>query len=277
MAASDWPDGYRSAAALTFDLDAASAWRQKMARDEAWRKPTIETRGEFGPRVAVPRILELLERYDLESTFFVPGEVVENWPETVRGIRDAGHEIGYHGYTHTNPADATREEEVAELERAFAVYDDVLGVTPVGYRSPAADLSEHTLAILAENGIRYESSFVDDDLPYFHDVESGPVVELPFEWSLDDWPYFGYQMYPPLPYQAGISATGAVFDTWRREFEGLHRRGRCFVLTMHPQLIGRAGRIDALEDLVQAMLDTGEAWVTSGERVAAHWQRTHDP
>jgi len=275
MAADDWPSGYRSGAALTFDLDANEVWRVKRERDEKWDKPPIRNRGEFGAEVGVPRILELLDKYDLEATFFVPGKVAENWPDVIKQIHEAGHELGHHGYTHTNPAAATEEEEREDVARAMDVFDDLIGETPVGYRSPASDLGDNTLDILADNGIEYESSFIDSDLPYFHDLDGGRIVEIPFEWSLDDWPYFGFQMFPPLSYQSGITPTDQVFDSWEREFEGQHKRGRCFMLTMHPQIIGRAGRIDALEELIQGMLRTGDTWLTTGAEIARHWRETH--
>ncbi|UTF55652.1 polysaccharide deacetylase family protein [Natronosalvus rutilus] len=266
-----WPAGKRAAAVLTFDLDANELWRVKRENDSEWDKPPIRNRGEFGPKVGVPRILELLDRYDLRATFFVPGKVAENWPDTIQAIHDAGHEIGHHGYTHTNPATATASEEKKDVKRAMDVFDDLIGDTPVGYRSPAADLGDNTLEILADNGIVYESSFIDSDMPYVHDVDGTDLVEIPFEWSLDDWPYFGFQMYPPLPYQSGISTTSEVFDSWTREFEGQYKRGRCFMLTMHPQIIGRAGRIDALEELVQTMIQTGDTWITTGKDLAEYW------
>ncbi|GAA0527209.1 Peptidoglycan/xylan/chitin deacetylase, PgdA/CDA1 family [Halorubrum aquaticum] len=270
MSDSPWPDGYRSAACFTFDLDADEIWNLRIESDEAWDKPPIRTRGEFGPNVAVPRILELFDRYDLRCTFFIPGRVAEDWPETVRAIHEAGHEIGHHGYRHVNPSNFdSRAEEEADVKEALDVFDDLLGETPVGYRSPASDLSDHTLELLAEHGIRWESTFMDDDRPYVHDEG---IVEIPFDWSLDDWPYFGYQMYPQLPYQSGITPTGPVFDSWRREFDGLHKRGRAFTLTMHPQIIGRAGRIDALEELIQHVLATGDAWITTGEEIAERWE-----
>lgn len=272
---SPWPSEYEAAAVFTFDLDADEIWNLRIEQDETWDKPPIKTRGKFGPNVAVPRILELFDRYDRKCTFFIPGKVAEDWPATVQAIHEASHEIGLHGYRHVNPANATREEEEQELKRSLDVFDDLLGETPQGYRSPAADLSNNSLELLAENGVRYESSFIDDDMPYFHEVGNERVLEIPFEWSLDDWPYFGFQMYPQLPYQSGISPTGPVFETWQREFDGLHKRGRCFMLTMHPQLIGRAGRMDALEELLQHILQTGDTWVTTGEAIADHWFETH--
>lgn len=263
---------YRAAAMFSFDLDAEELWRTKIEADPEYDKPPIRTRGEFGPNVAVPRILDLFERYDRKCTFFVPGKVVESYPETIQAIHEAGHELGHHGYTHMNPASMTPDEEEAELKRGLDAFDDVIGETPVGYRSPAADLSNNSLSLLAENGFTYESSLIDTDIPYVHDLADGQeLVEIPFEWSLDDWPFFGFNMYPPLPYQSGISPTEPVFDTWRREFDGLHKRGRCFVLTMHPQIIGRAGRIDMLEELLQHTIATGDTWVTTGEAIADHW------
>lgn len=272
MTDTPWPDGHQSAAWFSFDLDADETWNLRIEGDPAWDKPPIATRGNYGPEVAVPRILDLFDRYDLECTFFVPGKVAEDWPAVVQRIHDAGHEIGHHGYRHVNPAEMSREAEAESVRRALDVFDDLLGETPTGYRSPAADLSANTLDLLAEHGLRYDSSFMDADRPYFHAAGDGRFVEIPFDWSLDDWPYFGFQMYPQLPYQSGIAPTGPVFDSWRAEFHGLHRRGGCFVLTMHPQLIGRAGRIDALESLIEDAVATGDTWITTGAEIADHWR-----
>jgi peptidoglycan/xylan/chitin deacetylase (PgdA/CDA1 family) len=271
-----WPDDYRAAAMFSFDLDGTELWRTKIEANSEFDKPPIRSRGRFGPEVAVPRILDLFDRYDRRCTFYIPGRVMEDNPEIVGRIADAGHEIGHHGYEHINPATMTPDEEEAELKRGLDVFDDVVGERPDGYRSPAADLSDNTLELLAANGFVYESSLLDTDVPFFHTLDDGNrFVEIPFEWSLDDWPFFGFNMYPPLPYQSGISPTGPVFDSWTREFDGIHRRGRCFVLTMHPQLIGRAGRMDALETLLDHIVDTGDTWVTTGDEIAEHWIATH--
>jgi len=272
--AEPWPDGYRSAAVFTFDLDATETWDLRIERDEAWDKPPVKTRGNFGPEVAVPRILDLFDRYDRKCTFFIPGKVAEDWPETVQRIHDAGHEIGLHGYRHRNPARLSPEEEEEELVRAIQVFEDLVGERPVGYRSPAGDFSNHSFDILARNGVIYDSSLKDADFPCPLDDE-GRIVELPDTWYLDDWPYFAFHMYPQLPYQSGIAATDPVFDTWRREFFGLHKRGRLFNLIMHPQIIGRAGRMDALEELLQDVIQTDDAWVTTVEDVAQYWRDTH--
>jgi len=93
-----WPGGARGAVAFTFDFDAEEVW---LAEDpENANRPGVLSQGTYGAKVAVPLILELLERQGLRATFFVPGRVAERHPERVREMVAAGHEVGHHGYTH---------------------------------------------------------------------------------------------------------------------------------------------------------------------------------
>jgi peptidoglycan/xylan/chitin deacetylase (PgdA/CDA1 family) len=264
-----WGDR-QPAVVFTFDLDADEVWRAKIARDERWDKPPIRERGRFGPEIAVPRILDVFERQDRRCTFFVPGRVAEDWPETVQAIHEAGHEIGHHGYSHVNPASLDPEREASEFARALDTFDDLLGETPVGYRCPAGDMSEQTLDLPAEHGMQYDSSFKHREMPYVHD---NGLVEIPNDRAINDWPQWGFNYYPELPYQSGITPNGPVFESWHEEFRGSFRRGRLFVVTLHPQLVGMPGRMDRLEGLLEAMIDAG-AWVTTCREVAAHWRAT---
>lgn len=272
---SDWPDSYRCAAIFSFDLDADQGWRLKAASDPEWDRPAVRTRGTFGPDVGVPRILDLFSRYDLQCTFFVPGKVAEERPKLIQEIHDAGHEIGHHGYTHAYPATISREEEIAEFDEAMKAFEDVLGEPPVGYRCPGFDLSDRTMDLITDRGMLYDSSYLDNDVPYVMESGGGQIVEIPVDWSLDDYTYFGFNMYPPVGPLSGITPTGQVFDSWQREFEGQYARSRCFTLTMHPQLSGRAGRIDALEELLKHVVETGDTWITTARNVAEHWRDSH--
>src|SRR5690606_246683 len=137
--------------------------------------------GEFGPRVAVPRILEMLREYDVPASFYVPGWVAERWPEAVEAIATAGHEVGHHGYLHEAPASLSREEEADVLDRGCTILQDITGHRPEGYRSPSWELSEHSLALLAERGFLYDSSLMGDDAPYSVPAGEGGsmLVEIP--------------------------------------------------------------------------------------------------
>src|ERR1051326_566837 len=174
MPDSTWPNGARGAVAFTFDFDAEEVW---LAEDPAnAERPGLLSQGTYGAKVAVPLILELLERHGLRQTFFVPGRVGERHPQRVREIIAAGHEIGHHGYTHTSPQNLTAEAEEAELLRGLEVLRG-LGADPVGYRSPSWEFSPVTIGLLQKHGFAYSSNHMDDIRPYVH-AGSG-LVELP--------------------------------------------------------------------------------------------------
>lgn len=99
----------------------------------------------YGPLVGVPRLLRMLERHGVRSTFFVPGYTAHRYPDVVRDIVAAGHEIGHHGYLHEQPSGLTEQEEETALDRGLAALEQVAGVRPVGYRAPMWDLSWRTL------------------------------------------------------------------------------------------------------------------------------------
>ena len=136
------------------------------------------------------------------------------------------------------------------MERGISILEGITGVAPVGYRSPSWELSEHSLGFLGSLGFKYDTSLMGDDAPYMVDVPGTgkQLVELPIHWLLDDAPNFAYA---PVANRLGtIRNPEEVFGAWAAEFEGLYRYGRTFNLTMHPQFIGRPGRLLMLERLI---------------------------
>src|SRR5712691_7397599 len=128
---------------LTFDFDALSPWVFEMAEGNV----AALSRGEFGA-VAVPRILDLLERHGLPATFFVPGHTALAYPALVRRIAAAGHEIGHHGWVHEGLSRLDAATERDFLLRGLDALDRVAGVRPLGYRAPGVDVSVNTVDIL---------------------------------------------------------------------------------------------------------------------------------
>jgi len=252
---------------LTFDFDALSVWLGGFPRVT----PAMLSRGEFGAQVGVPRILELLRRYDIPATFFIPGHTVESFPEVVSAVVEAGHEVGHHGYGHEDPSGQTPAEERASLERGLAALESLAGGRPRGYRSPSWDYSSVTLSLLVEYGFLYDSSlFADDFYPYhprLGDVVSkdqplqrgqpASIWEFPVHFSLDDWPHFTSNF---DPYRVGLSAPSKVFEIWAAEFDYMctHAPDGVLTLTMHPQVIGRGHRMAMLERFVEHVLTTGD-------------------
>jgi peptidoglycan/xylan/chitin deacetylase (PgdA/CDA1 family) len=260
-----WPDGKKAAASFTFDVDAESPWLAMDPQNAG--RPGLLSLARYGPRVGVPLILDVLRHHGVRGTFFLPGVNVELYPETVAAIVQEGHELALHGYTHTAPADMTPEQEAEELERAYELLTGAGGVV-TGYRSPSWDVSRVTLDLLEAKGLRYSSQFMDDLRPYRHPGRR--IVELPIQWLLDDWPHFAWAAQDAA---RTIRSAPEVELIWREELEGIRRLGGSFVLTMHPQVIGRPSRIAMLDRLIDHTLSLGDVWVTTCADIASHADR----
>lgn len=265
-----WPTGYRAAASLTFDVDAESA--VLFYEPSAASRASLMSHQAYGPLVGVPRLLDMLERQQIKATFFVPGYTAHRHPGVLRSIVAAGHEVGHHGYLHEPLTGADEETEVSYLERGLSALAEVAGVRPAGYRAPMWELNYRSPALLAAQGFRYDSSLMDGDAPYRLRCGDGPdaptLIEMPIHWALDDWEQYAY-----LP---GVSGSGLIespakaLKMWTLELEATHACGGHFVLTAHPFLTGRPGRVAALERLITRMRALDGLWIASLEEVAAH-------
>lgn len=250
----------RATVCLTFDFDAISLWLHSGATS-----PSMISRGEFGV-IGAERILRLLDQRGILGTFFITGHTADTYPDVVRAIVHAGHEVGHHGYLHENPISlGSREAERAVLERGLDALNRAAGIRPIGYRSPAWDNSPFTVELLLEFGFRYESSLMGKDFtPYWcrtgdRAQPDGPylfgrqvdLVEIPVTWILDDYPHFEYVSRQGWT-NPGLSAPSKVEEIWRGDFDFMYRDvdGGVLNLTMHPQVIGRGHRMLMLERLV---------------------------
>jgi peptidoglycan-N-acetylglucosamine deacetylase len=261
-----WPEGKVAAASFTFDVDAESAvlW----GNEAAGARMSVMSHQAYGPLVGIPRILDLLDHHQIRSTFFVPGHTAHRYPEAVRSIVAAGHEIAHHGYLHEQPTALTLEEEIEALDRGLEALAEVAGVRPAGYRAPMWDLSWRTPGLLVERGFLYDSSLMDADTPYELAVGSQSLVEIPIQWALDDWEQYCY-----LPDIAGsglIESPRKARELWQLEFDALRDVGACWVLTNHPFLSGRASRAAELGDLMAYVVEHTDVWTTSLGAIAEH-------
>ena len=266
MSSIAWPTGVRAAAAFTFDVDAESC---VLAQDPAAsRRMSLMSHQSYGPRVGVPRLLRLLDRQQVRATFFVPGFTADCWPDTVREIRDAGHEIAHHGYLHEPMQGITREQEAEYLDRGLEALGR-LDITPTGYRAPWWELNWHSPDLLAERGFRYDSSLLDDDVPYqLGTAGGGSIVEIPVDWALDDWEQYAF--YPGWTGSGVIESPRKVHEMWLLEAEAHHAEGGCFVLTNHPFISGRPSKAAALERLIEDVRAMDGMWVTTLDEIAQH-------
>lgn len=265
---------------LTFDFDAISVYLGTMRT----ANPAALSRGEFGPYV-LPRILDLLAEYDILGTFFVPGHTALAYPDRVRMIRDAGHEIGHHGFVHEDPASLDADEERRWFNAGLEALDEVVGVVPQGYRAPGSHLSVNSVEIMLEHGMLYDSTLsATDFLPYYargrdiaaHDEpfqfgELTDLVEIPFAWALDDFPHFEFTQ----GWSVGQKPASAVEEIWREEFDYAYANipGGVYDLTMHPQVIGRGSRLAMLRRLIEYMASHSDVAFETMISYAERWKR----
>ena len=262
-APSGWRGGAAAVAVLSFDVDAESPILAEGRRyaDHAM----VMTHQAFGPRVGVPRLLALLADYGLPATFFVPGLTAERYPATVAAILEAGHEIGHHSYSHRSAVSLTADEERADFERALVALDRA-GVARAGIGRRCGRRAGARRHSSPSTGWCTTRSLMDADAPYVLGTDRGEIVELPPHWSLDDWEQYAYLPQPPIG--TLIRSPAVVAGMWIDELDAMCRHGCLFMLTCHPFLSGRAGRVEALRRVIEAGLARGDVEFSSCLQVA---------
>jgi peptidoglycan/xylan/chitin deacetylase (PgdA/CDA1 family) len=249
-----WHGGARCAVALSFDSD-----HETNELREAGESIGRLSQGQYGNRQGIPRILDLLRKFDVQASFFVPAVTALLYPEEQRRVAAEGHEIGIHGWIHERNSELPVEAERDLQLRSADVLEKISGVRPVGIRTPSWDFSPHTLAITREMGLVYDSSLMADVDCYelVMNGENTGVVELPVEWIRDDAVYFNMNRFASLrPY----TAPADVFDIFKREFDAAYREGGLFQLTMHPHISGYRSRIWILDELIKHMRSCANVW-----------------
>ena len=259
-----WPNHASCAVMLCFDVDGeTTALSEDLKLSE---RLTTMSQCEYGPKVGVPRLLELLAFLEVPATFFVPAYIAENHPRMTGAIAAAEHEIGVHGYLHERlpSLDETQERDI--LAKSLGILEQITGRRPLGYRAPWFELNRRTPDLLVEFGFRYDSSLMGDEVPYR--LDSG-ITEIPCHWMLEDWEQFAFNADPPW----GVIPENCakVYDLWWQEFEAMHLFGGCFVLTMHPWLMGRPSRVRLLERLVRDIQAKGSVWFARGHEIASYY------
>lgn len=257
-----WPDGARVAVALSFDVDNAT---HALARGILGANELSV--GEYGAIDGLPRILRVLEKYQVPASFFIPAVSDLLHPQMVRDILASGrHEIGVHGWIHEDlPALNNETEERRLLHDAIASLTKSMGKRPVGYRAPSWAFSQYTMRQVKEAGFLYDSSLMASDDAYEVLMAGQPtgMVEVPIGWILDDYAYFGGT--------AGtLPSPDLVLQIYQAEFDAAYEEGGLFVLTMHPHITGHRSRAAALDQLIAHMRSRPGVWFATHEQVARY-------
>ena len=268
-----WPDNKRIAVMMAFDLDAETMWTTH--GDGSTAHMTNLSRGAYGPKQGVPRILDMLDVYGVKATFFIPGVIAEHYPLVVKEISRRGHEIGFHGYLHEESTATSYEEEDATMTRCETIIKDLTGQSMAGHRGPGGVIHDYSLRLFLEHGYLYSSNWRDSDGPFIHTIDGRqvPLVELPKDSIFDDTAYDFYTDSAPERYE--LKSPREMLEIWKDEFDSLAAEGRMINFVLHPQFIGRASRVNMLSELIGYMLSHG-AWIDTNRAVAEYVLENRD-
>lgn len=257
---------------VTYDFDGVAPWIWN------YELPGSHKQGVFGADVGTPRLLDLHDAHGIPSTWFIPGHTIESFPEACADVRDRGHEIQHHTWSHApRPSYDTRAAEESDLVMGIETVEELTGERPTGFRAPAGGFSEFTIELAEEYGFEWISTDKERDFePYY--VRKNPslprdgpyergeetdLLNVPLQWQRDDWLQMGPVLSSPDP---RVSATRgsmmreeAVFERWRREFDWMRENVEdgVFVMLFHPQISGRASTVSYLDEFFEHVEGTG--------------------
>lgn len=266
-----WKNGAQVCVMLTFDFDAELFW---IARDPR-SKSRIGTlaHGAYGGKQGTLNLLRMLKDVEINSTFFIPAVVAQKYPKTVEKITECGHEIGAHSWEHKWVEGASVEEIEEEFVRAREVMEKISGQQWKGWRSHAWDIGidDNYIQVLEKYNMNYSSSLMFQEDPYMLQLNGRDtgIVELPVQWILDDAAFF----YCSRENLGGcIVSNGETMRTWQEDFDGLYKQGSLFNLTLHPQFMGRPGRVEMLRELLLWMQKYPNVWFATAYEVAQYYK-----
>jgi peptidoglycan-N-acetylglucosamine deacetylase len=257
------------------DVDAVAGWLGSYAGEDS---PDDISRGLFAGEVGAPRLLNLFDRLGIKTTWFIPGHSIETFPEEMKAVAKAGHEIGIHGYSHENPIAMTPEQEEVVLDKCIDLVTKLAGKRPTGYVAPWWEFSNVSNELLIKKGIKYDHSLMHHDFqPYYVrvgdswtkiDYSKKPeawmkplvrgretdLIEIPASWYLDDLPPMMF--IKKAPNSHGFVNPRHLEEMWRDQFDWVYREYEyaIFAITVHPDVSGRPQVLMMLERLYGHMI-----------------------
>ena len=282
----DWPGGARIALQFVVNYeeggencvlhgDAASeAFLSEIVGAQPWpgqRHLSMESIYEYGARVGIWRLLDLFRRKDIPLTLFAVAMALERNPAVADAVLEAGHEICSHGYRWIDYRDVPLEAEREHLYKAIDIIQRVTGERPLGWYTGRT--SDNTRKLLVEEGgFLYDADAYNDDLPYWTRIADKDHLVVPYTLDANDMRFATPQ---------GFNSGEQFFAYLRDSFDALYVEGarvpRMMSVGLHCRLVGRPGRIHALERFIDHVQQHDEVWICRRIDIARHWREHHSP
>ncbi len=227
---------------------------------------TTESLYEYGMRVGLWRVLDVLARHDVRATFFMCGQAMERSPEAARAVQSAGHEMISHGYRWEEYFRMSREAERERIQQTIRAFEEVVGQRPLGWYCRYGPSINTRELVVEEGGFAYDSDAYNDDLPYYVAVGAKQHLVVPYNLDVND---IRFWLGPGF-------VSGSEFDHYCRETldwlydEGAHTP-RIMSVGLHPRIIGRPGRIGGLDRFLAYARSRPGVWFAKRQEIAQTW------
>lgn len=279
-----WPDGARIALQFVVNYeeggensilhgDAASeAFLSEIVGAQAWpgqRHMNMESIYEYGARAGFWRLWRLLTARRIPVTVFGVATALRRSPDQVAAMREADWEIASHGLKWIEYKDFAVEDERRHMGDAIRMHTEVTGARPLGWYTGRCSEATARL-VMEEGGFVYSSDSYADDLPYFVEGPRGPHLIVPYTLDSNDMRFATPQ---------GFNSGDQFLAYLRDSFDVLYREGlagapKMLSIGLHCRLVGRPGRIAALERFLDHVATHERVWIARRIDIARHWQAT---
>lgn len=230
------------------------------------RNLAMESMYEYGSRVGIWRILDILKEAEIPSTFFACAIALEQNPEVARHAVADGHEICSHGYRWEEVFRLSEEQERRHIRLAIASFEKTCGKRPVGWYCRYGPSVRTRRLLIEEGGFLYDSDSYNDDTPYFVDMGEQRHLVVPYTSDNNDFRFWS---------TPGLSTGKEFLDYLIESFDVLYeeaaRGPRMMSIGLHPRMIGRPGRIRTLKRFIEYAQGFPEIWFTTREQIAREW------
>lgn len=282
--------------AFGIDVDAVAGWLGSYGGEDS---PCDISRGLFAGEVGTPRLVRLFDKFGIKTSWFVPGHSIETFPDQIKMVVDAGHEIGMHGYSHENPISMTPEQEEVVMDKCIDLIERIAQRRPTGYVAPWWEFSTVTNELLLKKGIKYDHSLMNHDfLPFYVRVgdswtpidyskhpdewmkplvrgQETDLIDIPGSWYLDDLPPMMFIKSAPNSY--GFANPHDIEELWRDQFDWVYREYdyAVFTMTIHPDVSGRPQVLLMLERIFKHISSHSGVKFCTFDEIADDFRQRH--
>lgn len=271
-----WPEGRPVAVSFVVNFEEGAEFSMADGDDrneavyevidrQATVDPCIDSHFEFGTRVGWWRIADLFAQHGVPFTLSTCGAAAERLPWLARDAAQRGHEVAAHGWRWQSASGMAETAEREVIQCTMRAIEAASGRRPVGWHTRSVS-TPATRRLLVENGFLYDSDAYNDDTPYFVAIGDRRHLVLPYAFDTNDMQFQHTQRF----------ATGRDFAAYVCDAaDWLAREGarwpRMLSVGLHLRMVGRAGRIGALEEILRHLQGKGIAWIATREQIARHW------